>query len=169
MNRWLEALFGRRRPVPVAAAEEPAPAPRPAAAQPERAATASSEQRGRVGINPFTGQPTVFPERLPKRDASRPQRLPRATTPSASSTAGGGESVLIRHDDRSPLPCLCARCLKPDQTTAEVDGMVFHRQRAERSGRVVYYWLPATLLKDEKQIRHDVETNLNERLRARRA
>jgi hypothetical protein len=47
--------------------------------------------------------------------------------------------------------------------------MVFHRQRAERSGRVVYYWLPATLLKDEKQIRHDVETNLNERLRARRA
>lgn len=73
---------------------------------------------------------------------------------------------LNAHDDGS-LPCLCKRCLDPEADRAEVSGTAFVRDHAQAQGRVLFYWMPASLAGSETEVRRGVVARLRSRLSAR--
>lgn len=72
---------------------------------------------------------------------------------------------LTAHDERGPLPCLCARCLPTSGERASAGGMTFTRAQAKAQGRVLHYWLPDELLPVSEEVAHSVEGALQVRLR----
>ena len=76
-----------------------------------------------------------------------------------------GELVHLNGHEASPLPCLCKRCFNPEKTRAEVEGVTFLRSHAVARGRVLYYWIPAELEADQKQVRRAVVARMEAKLR----
>lgn len=56
-----------------------------------------------------------------------------------------GPPNLTAHDETSPLPCLCGRCLPGAAETIEVDGAAYFRAPAQAQGRMLWFWVPAEL------------------------
>jgi hypothetical protein len=56
--------------------------------------------------------------------------------------------VNLNAHDGPTLPCLCRRCLQPELTAAEADGMSFVRRFVVGNGRVLWYWAPAEIADD---------------------
>ena len=71
---------------------------------------------------------------------------------------------LARHEETS-LPCLCRRCLAPEQTEATASAQVFYRDWAARDGRVLFYWAPIDLIAERESVRRSVRQSLGHRLR----
>jgi hypothetical protein len=66
--------------------------------------------------------------------------------------------------DKGKLPCLCQKCFDKAPERAEVDGEAFVRREARAKDRVLYYWLPETLVPVEKKVRFGVEKRMMLRL-----
>ena len=58
-----------------------------------------------------------------------------------------GPVQLAAHDDKSPLPCLCAKCLPSAPETIAAHGGTYFRAQAAAQGRLLWFWVP-TELKD---------------------
>ncbi len=63
---------------------------------------------------------------------------------------------LTAHEPRSPLPCLCKRCLPRSPERAETGGMGFTRSKVETDGRALYYWMPDELLPQSSAVSQSV-------------
>ena len=63
------------------------------------------------------------------------------------------------------LPCLCRRCLRPDEARTTLQGTEFIRDFTVASGRVLFFWLPADLLDQAQQVERSVNAELRSRLR----
>lgn len=71
---------------------------------------------------------------------------------------------LAKHEDRSPLPCLCKRCLPSAPTNIESQGTTFVRAKVELHSRVLWFWLPATLADDLDGVTKAVTARLHQRI-----
>ncbi|PRP89921.1 hypothetical protein ENSA5_69570 [Enhygromyxa salina] len=69
---------------------------------------------------------------------------------------------LTAHDGPT-LPCLCARCLRPELVHAEAEQMSFTRGFVVARGRVLYYWAPDEIADDPGLLRA-VAAQLSRRL-----
>ena len=67
--------------------------------------------------------------------------------------------------ETSPLPCLCKRCFLADRVRVEVGGVVFLRSHAIAHGRILYYWMPATLEDQQQEVRRAVSARMEAMLR----
>jgi hypothetical protein len=76
-----------------------------------------------------------------------------------------GLTNLTAHDGPT-LPCLCRRCLDPEQVTATADGLEFQRRFVVAQGRVLYYWAPAEIA-DSPGLTRSVRARLARRLASR--
>ncbi|MFT3754955.1 MAG: hypothetical protein QM769_03240 [Pseudoxanthomonas sp.] len=56
-----------------------------------------------------------------------------------------GPVQLAAHDDKSPLPCLCVRCLPSAPETIEAQGGTYFRAQAAAQGRLLWFWVPGEL------------------------
>ncbi len=74
---------------------------------------------------------------------------------------------LTAHEARTPLPCLCKRCLPRSGEQAQAEGMRFTRAQVETEGRVLYYWLPDELKRDAPGVARSVRGALAPRLARR--
>ncbi len=74
---------------------------------------------------------------------------------------------LTAHETRSPLPCLCQRCLPHSGEHAEAGGLGFTRAQVETEGRVLYYWLPDELKRNAAVVARSVRGALAPRLSRR--
>lgn len=73
--------------------------------------------------------------------------------------------LFARHDDTTSLPCLCAKCLRPEVSAAEAHGVAFVRDFVVTEFRALFYWTPAELAGDALQVRASMRSELRERLR----
>jgi hypothetical protein len=69
---------------------------------------------------------------------------------------------LTAHDGPT-LPCLCWRCLNPEQDQAEADGLRFVRRFVVAGERVLYYWAPIDLA-DDPGLTRTIQARLERRL-----
>jgi hypothetical protein len=65
--------------------------------------------------------------------------------------------------DGPTLPCLCWRCLDPEQDHAEAEGLRFVRRFVVAGERVLYYWAPIDLA-DDPGLTRAVQARLARRL-----
>lgn len=80
----------------------------------------------------------------------------------------GREAVALLHEtlvhlnahDEGTLPCLCKRCLDPGLDRAVVSGKEFTRDVAVARGRVLFYWLPASLAGSRAELRRNVAARM---------
>jgi hypothetical protein len=72
--------------------------------------------------------------------------------------------VLAGHAASGDLPCLCRRCLVPDMTKAEVDGIEYTRDFVVAGRRVLFYWVPLELDDDATKLRYSMRTGLRDRV-----
>jgi len=88
-----------------------------------------------------------------------------AATPGATLPAGPPTKVyhLTAHE-KGKLPCLCQKCFDKSPERVEVNGDAFVRREARAKDRVLYYWLPETLVPSEKSVRFGVEKRMALRL-----
>jgi hypothetical protein len=75
--------------------------------------------------------------------------------------------VHLNAHDTGSLPCLCKRCLDPEVDRAVVSGTEFLRDHALAQGRVLFYWMPASLAGAVSEVRRGVAARLRSRLPAR--
>ena len=71
--------------------------------------------------------------------------------------------VNLNAHDGPTLPCLCRRCLQPEQIEAEADGLVLVRRFVVGNGRVLYYWAPDDIA-DDPGLARSVRAKLIKRL-----
>jgi hypothetical protein len=71
---------------------------------------------------------------------------------------------VTKHDDATPLPCLCKECFQISAERADANGMSFVRTSTEASGRVLYFWMPAEIEKNSALVKKSVQSVLIERL-----
>lgn len=71
---------------------------------------------------------------------------------------------LCQHEDRSPLPCLCKRCLPSAPERTESQGTQFVRAKVELHSRVLWFWLPSSLTNDLDAVIQAVKTRLGQRI-----
>ncbi len=71
---------------------------------------------------------------------------------------------LTRHEERSPLPCLCKRCFPAAPPRLEFQGSEFVRTNVEARSRVLWFWIPATLGDDLAQVQRAVKARLCSRI-----
>lgn len=71
---------------------------------------------------------------------------------------------VTKHDEKSPLPCLCKMCILQSTDQVSAGGMNFLRMSTETAGRVLYYWLPAEIEKHATVVKKSVQSVLQERL-----
>jgi hypothetical protein len=84
--------------------------------------------------------------------------------------AGGIEhlaknAILFARHETTSLPCLCAKCLKPEVSTAEAEGVPYVRDFVVTRYRVLFYWTPSELVDDAGQVRASMRSALRQRLR----
>jgi hypothetical protein len=75
--------------------------------------------------------------------------------------------VLFAKHGSTSLPCLCQQCLRPDLDVAEREGVVYLRDFVVTQHRVFFYWMPAELREDAKQVRASMRGEVRHRLRVR--
>ena len=66
------------------------------------------------------------------------------------------------------LPCLCKSCIDPGAATTAVAGVTYHRDFVTAVGResrrrVLFFWIPETLLGERKRVVRSVEESLRQR------
>lgn len=66
------------------------------------------------------------------------------------------------------LPCLCRRCMRPGDDQATVGGTTYHRDFVVAPGtspghRVLFFWIPASLLDRRRRVLRSVATSLRAR------
>jgi len=71
---------------------------------------------------------------------------------------------MTKHDDTTPLPCLCKECFVQGTERMDVNGMSFVRSSVEASGRVLYFWMPKEIEKNVRIVKKSVQSVLQERL-----
>jgi hypothetical protein len=71
---------------------------------------------------------------------------------------------LAKHEDRSPLPCLCKRCLPSAGARIEAQGTTFVRTKVELHSRVLWFWLPESLMDDLASVTSAVTARLQQRI-----
>ena len=76
-----------------------------------------------------------------------------------------GPVNLTAHEEDSPLPCLCSRCLPTAAATVEVAGATYLRAEAEAHGRVLRFWVPAELQAELPAVTQAVLARLQSRLK----
>ena len=99
-------------------------------------------------------------ERLRERAALALTRAGRDLE--ACALLGEGLINLTAHDGPT-LPCLCRRCLEPERSRAEAEGMVFLRRFVVSRGRVLFYWAPEAMA-DDPGLVAGVRSRLDQRL-----
>lgn len=67
--------------------------------------------------------------------------------------------------EAGPLPCLCKKCFAAAPERVEVGGESFVRREARAKDRVLYHWLPESLVASEKAVRLGVENRMRLRLK----
>ncbi len=77
--------------------------------------------------------------------------------------------VHLNAHDQGKLPCLCKRCLDPEVDHAVVSGREFARDHAVARGRVLFYWLPASLAGSRAEVRRNVAARMRKQLSPRGA
>jgi hypothetical protein len=75
--------------------------------------------------------------------------------------------IHLNAHDAGSLPCLCKRCLDPEVDRVAVSGTEFVRDHALAQGRILFYWMPASLAGSEAEVRRNVAARLRSRLPAR--
>lgn len=75
--------------------------------------------------------------------------------------------VHLNAHDTGSLPCLCKRCLDPEVDRVAVSGTEFVRDHALAQGRILFYWMPASLAGSEAEVRRNVVARLRSRLGTR--
>jgi len=75
-------------------------------------------------------------------------------------------ALLFAKHDASSLPCLCQRCLRPDQRNAESAGVEYELDFVVSWRRALFYWAPRELSRDKTQLRASMRGQLRQRLRA---
>ena len=69
------------------------------------------------------------------------------------------------------LPCLCRACLAPDKIVTQVGTTTYHRDfvitpRGRTRGRVLFFWIPETLLGERRRVLRSVAASLRARFSA---
>ncbi len=97
-----------------------------------------------------------------------PRALDAATSAlldGAAWSAGIAPPVNVtKHEEQTPLPCLCKACILESSDRQSVQGMDFIRTSTEVAGRVLYYWLPSEIEKDSTLVKKSVQSVLQARL-----
>lgn len=65
----------------------------------------------------------------------------------------------------SPAPCLCKRCLRPEVDSVEMGGMPLVRDFTVAYGRVLFFWVPASLAGQADAVRDAVTDAMLGRLK----
>jgi hypothetical protein len=78
----------------------------------------------------------------------------------------GDRGLLFARHELGSLPCLCRKCLAPEAGDADLDGVRFVRDFVVVRRRVLFYWTPAELVSDAKQVRASMRAAVEDRLRA---
>ena len=76
-------------------------------------------------------------------------------------------AILFARHEATSLPCLCVRCLRPELSTAEAEGVALVRDFVVTQYRVLFYWTPAELAGDAGQMRASMRSALRQQLRTR--
>ena len=71
---------------------------------------------------------------------------------------------LAKHEERSPLPCLCKQCWAAAPDRLEFQGTEFVRANVQARSRVLWFWLPATLSDDLVAVQQAVQARLYSRI-----
>jgi hypothetical protein len=97
-----------------------------------------------------------------------PRALDAATSAlldGAAWSAGIAPPVNVtKHEEGTPLPCLCKACILGSGDRHSAKGMDFIRTSTEAAGRVLYYWMPAEIEKHSSLVKKSVQSVLQERL-----
>jgi hypothetical protein len=72
---------------------------------------------------------------------------------------------LAVHEERSPLPCLCKRCITTAPEQVERHGLSFVRAKVEVKERLLWFWLPSTLSDDLASVTAAVTARLDSKLK----
>jgi hypothetical protein len=75
-----------------------------------------------------------------------------------------GALINFTAHDTEPLPCLCRRCFRVEQASAETGGMRFVREFAVARGRVLYFWMPEEMQARSGEIADAVRRRLVQRV-----
>lgn len=78
----------------------------------------------------------------------------------------GDHAILFARHEVTSLPCLCARCLRPEPSAITAEGVPYLRDFVIKSYRALFYWAPAELSGNAGQMRASMRSALRERLRA---
>src|SRR5437763_13480644 len=70
---------------------------------------------------------------------------------------------LTAHEKKTPLPCLCKKCLVPATVAAQADGATFRRDFAVAQGRVLFYWVPEEVEASRAEVARSVGSALRTR------
>lgn len=75
-----------------------------------------------------------------------------------------GPVNVAQHQAVTPLPCLCGRCLATAPETVDGAGVSYFRASAEAQGRVLWFWVPATLKDELPEVVAAVQARMRDRL-----
>jgi hypothetical protein len=113
-------------------------------------------------------EPREKGQSTPKEDArleAEGRALFDAGDPAAAISFLSKHGILFARHEPTTLPCLCKRCLRPDVSTAESGRVRYVRDFVVTKHRVFFYWTPAELGDDAKQVRASMRSELRHRLR----
>jgi hypothetical protein len=150
-----------------AAPETPSSAP--PAPQSDRTSTASGEASAETSPAPSSPGEAIPRKRWTAKDDARVESEARDLFERGDG-AGGIEhlaksAILFARHETTTLPCLCAKCLRPGETTAEAEGVPYVRDFVVTRYRVLFYWTPSELAGDAGQLRASMRSALRQRLR----
>jgi len=77
----------------------------------------------------------------------------------------GERGLLFACHEARALPCLCRKCATPEGDVAEHAGIAFVRDFVVKRRRVLFYWMPAELAGDAKQVRASMRAAVEDQLR----
>lgn len=151
---------------------EPEHVPAPRASEAPSKAPRSSETPYRSAQPAGSSEPKPKRRTTPKEDA-RLEAEARTLFAGGDSSGGlsllGKGGILFARREATTLPCLCKRCLLPDLDTAESAGVSYVRDFVVTRHHVFFYWMPAELSGDAKQVRASMRSEVRHRLRVRAA
>jgi hypothetical protein len=88
-----------------------------------------------------------------------------AVAAAGKAVRAGEKGHLNAHESEGLAPCLCRKCLANAPERVVVRDLTLVRHRAAAGARVLWYWLPESIVKHEDAIRRAVESRLHARAR----
>ncbi len=119
-----------------------------------------SAKKGALGMSLQT------PRVLTEADVALLRASAGATSAGALGNAIHAKGHLNAHETDGPTPCLCRKCIADAPEEVTVEGLGLFRDRAESSGRFVWYWVPTSLTAEKASLRRAVESQLRGRAKA---